>query len=108
MDQQLLIDGSEIPASTVNVPKISLNRWHLAILNLLDANIVNEPISYSDEEMIAQLSKSGNTIRPRRLELARHLYIEKADMAKTPSGRRAQRWRITDRGRKALDQARLP
>lgn len=102
-DQQLLIDGSEIPAATVNVPQIALGKWHLAILDRLD--IMG---AASDEELAAQLNKSGNTIRPRRLELARHLYIEKADTTKTPSGRRAQRWRITDRGRKALDQARLP
>ena len=103
MDQQLLIDGSEIPASTVNVPKISLGRWHLHVLDVLDTHG-----SLTDEEMISLLHKNGNTIRPRRLELARHCYIEKAGMAKTPSGRQAQRWQITDRGRKSLDQARLP
>jgi hypothetical protein len=103
MDMQLTIDNMEIPAQTVNVPKISLGRWHLAVLDRLD--VMGDA---SDEELIAQLNKSGNTIRPRRLELARHFYIEKGIRTKTPSGRLAQRWHITERGRKALDEARLP
>lgn len=105
MDMQLTIDETEIPASTVNVPKISLTRWHLAILDRLD--VMGDA---TDEELVAQLNKNGNTIRPRRLELARHLYIEKGIRVKSAgSGILAQRWHITDRGLRALDaHRRLP
>lgn len=99
MDMQLSIDNTEIPASTVNVPKIVLGRWHLAILDNLDWHL-----SLTDEELVAQIGKSGNTIRPRRLELARHLYIEKAERVKSPAGILSQRWRLTERGTHALNE----
>lgn len=97
-DQQPnLFNPATIPHDTLGLKAITLGRWHYAILRAL-----HKHSALTDEGLFLQIGHRANTLRPRRLELSQRHYIEKADRAHVPSGRTAQRWRLTDRGREAL------
>jgi len=57
----------------------------------------------SDEEIQDYLLMNSSTERPRRGELAKAGYIEKAGKTTTRSGRAAVTWRVTSSGLGALD-----
>lgn len=65
------------------------------------------PGGLAADQIERTLSLSGNTVRPRLVELRKAGLAEQSDRtAKTRSGREARLWVITDAGRAALAQIR--
>lgn len=56
--------------------------------------LFRSPVPLTDEQLQIRLGMSGNTQRPRRVELLERGLIEEAGVARTRSGHRAMTWRV--------------
>jgi len=73
---------------------LTLTSRHWSIL----AALAKARRAMTDDELVVATGVNGNSIRPRRGELVKHKYVEAAGSSRTPSGRLATRWGLTDKG----------
>jgi hypothetical protein len=94
---QLTIDGTEVPLEEEAEP-LHLTDGHYVLLRALE----KARRAMTDDELVAATGRAGNSVRPRRGELAKAGYLQNEGFSRTPSGRLATRWVLTAKGTAAI------